>query len=152
MEIYQNFGIFIAVISLGLSIYVMNKDQKNKKIELLFASRQRIFNISESGDVLTPNQLQEFFEEDQNSEQAQKERVISEHIQSGIDREFEFLCYLVIKNEVPFQMFLDLFQKYLAFRFVLWQDIQKHKISNYPYTWMVIQECVKRGKISSNKK
>ncbi|WKZ29361.1 MAG: hypothetical protein QY323_01365 [Patescibacteria group bacterium] len=142
----QDAGVFIAIVSLGLSIYAISKDRQNKKIDRLLESRQRLFSIQESAEALTPDEMQEHFEDNPHSYEAEKHRAASREITLRTDREFEFLCYMVVKNQVPTDMFIDLFAKWLTFRFTSWSTIQKHKIHNYPYTWRVVQEHGDKGK------
>lgn len=136
--------ITIAVIALVLSVYVIFRDRKNKKLDNLIACRQRIIEAFESNEVLTVDQMIEYFEENPHSPEAQKHKALSQEVTARVDREFEFACYLVITKQIDFVSFFDLFGKWLAMRRIDWDGRSIHKKTNLPFTWRVIQLCEKK--------
>jgi hypothetical protein len=129
----------IAVISLVLSVYVITRDRKNKKLDNLTACRQRVIEAFENNEILTVDQMIEYFEMNPHSPEAQKHKALSQEVTARVDREIEFACYLVITKQVDFASFFDLFGKWLAMRQIDWDDRSIHKKANNPFTWKVIQ-------------
>ncbi len=145
-------AIIIAVLSFFLSLYVIYRDRKNKNLDNLFLSRQRILDAFNDREVLTVDEMVYFFEENPDSEEAQKHKAISADIKYKVDREFEFACYLVIKKQINLNLFFDLFGKWLAMREIIWNSMSTYKKHNFSYTWRVIDLCKKRGLLPLNKK
>ena len=90
--------ISIAILSLILSVYLIVRDRKNKKLDNLYTCRQHVLDVFQSGDVLTVDEMIEYFETHRQSRNAKKHRAQSEAITSRVDREFEFGCYLGYKE------------------------------------------------------
>ncbi|MDD5340911.1 MAG: hypothetical protein PHC97_00565 [Patescibacteria group bacterium] len=137
--IIETSSIVIAGLSFTLSIYVILRDRKNKKHDNLVDARERILNIFDEEEVLTPDEMQEHFEDNPESYEAQKLRAELRDKSFKVDREFEYLCFLVIKKQVDFQEFFNLFHKWLAMRDLMWTDYQQYKQENLPFTWRVIK-------------
>ena len=138
-------AIIIACISLFVSIYVVLRDKEFKQEEYLYLARQRIFEMFDKGEILTPEELQEYCEENPDSEEAKKYKARSSANSMKFEREFEYTCYLVLKKKIDFTSFFDLFKSWLAVREYFWPKTAKYKIKNLKYTWSVIELCKKRG-------
>ena len=144
-------SILIAIVSLTISFYVVFRDRKIKRLDNLHSCRQNLLNIFEQIDVLTVEEMIDYFEENPSSDQAQKYSAKSKEITLRVDREFEYTCYLVIRKQIDFKSFFDLFKSWLAMRQIDWDSRAKYKIKNYPYTWAVIQKCLKKDLLPINK-
>jgi len=69
----------------------------------------------------------------------------SKETQNSMERELEFACYLVVKEQVNFEMFFYLFRGWLASREVFWKDKRNQaRAKNHPYTVKVITLCQKK--------
>ena len=137
-------AIIIAVISLVLSIYIIFRDRKIKRLDNLHTCRQNILNKFESKDILTVDEIIDFFEDNPDSDKAKKHQAKSKELTFQVDREFEYTCYLVLKKQIDFDSFFDLFKRWLAIRRDVWNvQLTQNKI-NLPYTWKVIELCEKK--------
>ena len=138
-------AIIIALVSLLTSIYVIIRDRKHKKLELVLTLRDRILNEFSRHDSLTPGQLIDFSEIDPDSEDAQRPKSASFDIQLRVEKEIDFACYLVNKKEIDFNLFFDVFQNYIKARHLFWEKHERWKKNNYPNTWRLIERCIDKG-------
>lgn len=144
--------ICIALISLFVSLYVVIRDNKMKKLDTLHKCRQNIMDAFYNDDTYSVYELMEF-EENPDSPEAQKYDSKSREHSDQIDREFEYTCYLVIKGNIDLNDFFNLFKGWISGRSKFWRsDISKHKQNNYPYSWQVIQLCEHKGLLPLKKK
>jgi len=135
-------SITIAILSLLLSIYVISRDRRSKKFDNLLTCRQKILSAFDDQEILSVDEMVEFFEEMPESEEAQKHKAKSQSIMFRVDREFEFTCFLVIKKEIELLAFFDIFKVWLTMRKDTF-NLYEYKKINLPYTWEIIQLCTK---------
>jgi len=136
-------SIVIAVLSFVLSIYVVSRDRKNKKFDNLLMCRQRILDTFDNKEIFSVEEMIEFFEDNPHSQEAQKHKVRSQSIMQKVEREFEFTCYLVMKDQVDLSDFFEIFKGWLAMRSFVYNR-QEFKKRNLPYTWKVIKLCTQK--------
>ncbi|MFY9512367.1 MAG: hypothetical protein WAQ05_15465 [Rubrivivax sp.] len=141
-------AIFISLLSLSVSVYIVLRDRKEKRFEILLRHRERIHDIFYNAPALTVDE-HVFIEENPDSEFAKKSSVISQQISDRVDKEFEIMCYLVSKGQIDFRTFFDLFHGYLKGRNRFWRIIQSYKRHNHPYTWAIVQRCIQEGFIKA---
>jgi hypothetical protein len=137
------FTIAIAILSLLLSIYVIRKDRKNKRLDNLILCRQRIMDAFDDDEVITVDQMIEYLEDKPRSPRAEKYRAKTQAVHNRVEREFEFACYLVLKRQVDLLPFLDIFEKFLNWRHLTWQS-KDFKRANSPFTWKLTELCAKK--------
>jgi hypothetical protein len=143
-------AMIIALVSLLTSIYVIIRDRKNKKLELILVLRDRILNEFGKHESLTPEQSEKFFEIDPDSEDAQKYKSVTSDIQLAVEREIDFACYLVNRNEIDLYLFFDIFKPWIKSRHSFWKGHQIKKRYNYPNTWRLIERYLDKGLIEKS--
>ena len=144
-------AIVIALISLLTSVYVIIRDRRHKRIELILTLRDRILNEFGRHEILTPEQSMDFLEIDPDSEEAQKHKSVSFDIQLKVEREIDFVCYLVNKGEIDTKLFFDIFRHWIRSRYLFWEEHQTWKKNNYPNTWRLIERCIDKGLLERKK-
>src|SRR5688572_10217330 len=102
----------IALASLMVSIWVVVRDQRQRKVDMLYQCYERLHKVHETRPFATVSDLVEM---DRNPEDPRWDeyRQKSRQSQDAVERELEFACYLVFKEQVNFEMFFYLFRGWL---------------------------------------
>ncbi|MBI2448433.1 hypothetical protein HYV44_02650 [Candidatus Microgenomates bacterium] len=144
-------AITISVLSLLLSAYVVVRERKNKKFDTLLKCRERLLDIFSNQPTLTPDDYI-FMEENPDSDFADLHRTMSSEITAKADKEFELMCYLVLKKQIDFNVFFDIFKGFIMGRLFLWSTTQAYKQNNLPNTWKIVTYCLNKKLIKPIKK
>lgn len=149
MEVDNRFidlaAIVIAIFSLIISIYVIIRERKHKKLELILNLRDRILNEFGKHETVTADQAMTYAEEDPDSHDAQLYKAQSQEVQLRVEREIDFACYLANKGEIDFRLFFEIFKSWIKARYIFWEQHQAWKKNNYPNTWKLIEKCLRKG-------
>lgn len=128
----------IAIISLCVSIYVVMRDKTTRKYDILHQAYSRLSTIMDKVSEQDHN-----FDYG-NEEERFKQELISSSNQHRIERELEFVCYYIYKEQIELQAFFDLFGPWLAARHRFWSKHQPEMKTAHPYTWKAIEACTER--------
>lgn len=134
MRILEITSLIIAIISLIISIYVVIRDQKEKRFDFLMTMYDRL----ES----TNTELQ--FQTDKES--AQK-------AQWKLERELETACFMLYKRKINKIIFFHLYTDWLLERQRIWITDRKDMLGagNHPYTIWAIKTGLEKGYLNNSK-
>ncbi len=144
VTIFEMSTIAIALLSLSISLFIILRDRRDRRIKLLILCYSRLVDEHNKRPPIPLSSRIDAEEEDEDLEQV----VIKEHEKSvffNLERELNTTCYLFIKRQLPKHMFYDLFGQWLKGRYAMWPSVEKHKIGNFRFTWKVIQYYKKKG-------
>lgn len=137
--------IIIALLSLLVSLWVVIRDRQKRQIDVLYQCYERLREAQDSEPFITISQQIERGEDPSNPSWEEYEQK-SQETQARIDRELEFVCFMVVQGQVSLQMFFSLFKGWLASRAEFWKNESNHwKARNNPYTVMVLELCRIKG-------
>ena len=111
----------IAIVSLIISIYVVLRDQKEKRFELLMTMYDRL--------------------ESANAElQLQSDKDLAQKARLKVDRELETSCFMLYKHKISKTVFYHLYSEWLLKRNNEWITERKDMLGagSHPYTiWAI---------------
>lgn len=136
--------IAIAVISLAVSLWVVRRDRRDRRLDLLYQCYDRMHAAQTSGPFATVAQHVEM-DADPENPAYDEYRERSKASQRTMDRELEFACYLVMQKEIDLDQFFDLFRGWLSSRSLFWKTGDFTQAHNHPFTVKVIQRCDAKG-------
>jgi hypothetical protein len=145
MTLLELAAITIALLSLLVSLLVIVRDRRHRQIDVLHQCNERLRSAQDSLPITTVTQEIEM-EKNPNSPESEEYREKSKIVQSQIDRELEFACFMVEQKQVDLKMFFYLFKSWLAFREKSWKEDGNHwKAMNHPFTTAVLVRCRSKG-------
>ncbi len=126
----------IAIISLIISVYVVVRDQNQKRLDLLMTMYDRL----------------EFC----NAElQSQTDKESSKKAKWKLERELETACYMLYKRKIDREIFYHLYRPWLLSRGNFWTEKYNNDMSgpgNHPYTVWAIKYGFKKGMLNNSKR
>lgn len=126
----------IAIISLIISVYVVVRDQNQKRLDLLMTMYDRL----------------EFC----NAElQSQTDKESSKNAKWKLERELETACYMLYKRKIDREIFYHLYRPWLLSRGKFWTEKYNNDMSgpgNHPYTVWAIKYGLKKGMLNNSKR
>lgn len=136
-EVVQISTMSVAILSIIVSLYVVKRDRKNRKFDMLYKSYNRLINAHKEANNSRSEEGLGLFANIEDDEI----NIKSPRSSNRIDSELEFACYLVCKKQIDLKVFFDLFKGWLSARGILWLETSEYKAYNHPYTWLVIKKC-----------
>lgn len=134
MNISEGVSFIIAIISLIISIYVVLRDQKEKRFDLLMNMYDRL--------------------ESANAElQLQTEKELAQKAQWKLERELETACFMLYKRKINKTSFFHLYSDWLLERQRIWITDRKDMLGagNHPYTIWAIKMGLEKGYLNNSK-
>ena len=135
MSISEIVSLSIAIISLIISVYVVVKDQSQKRFELLMTMYDRL--------------------ESSNAElQLQTDKESSQKAKWKLERELETACYMLYKKKIDRKIFYHLYRAWLLSRDNFWTEKYNNDMSgpgNHPYTVWAIKTGLEKGFLNNSK-
>lgn len=135
MSISEIVSLSIAIISLIISVYVVVKDQNQKRFELLMTLYDRL--------------------ESSNAElQLQADKESSQKAKWKLERELETACYMLYKKKIDRKIFYHLYRAWLLSRDNFWTAKYNNDMSgpgNHPYTVWAIKTGLEKGFLNNSK-
>ena len=134
MNISEGVSFIIAIISLIISIYVVLRDQKEKRFDLLLTMYDRL--------------------ESANAElQLQTDKELAQKAQWKLERELETACFMLYKKKINREFFYHLYSKCLLSRSIIWSDknIDMSGPGNHLYTVWAIKIGFEKGYLNNSK-
>ena len=135
MSILEIVSLSIAIISLIISVYVVVKDQSQKRFELLMTMYDRL--------------------ESSNAElQLQTDKESSQKAKWKLERELETACYMLYKKKIDRKIFYHLYRAWLLSRDNFWTEKYNNDMSgpgNHPYTVWAIKTGLEKGFLNNSK-
>lgn len=134
MSISEIVSLSIAIISLIISIYVVIKDQRQKRFDLLMTMYDRL--------------------ESANAElQLQTDKESAQKAQWKLERELETACFMLYKRKISRPVFFHLYSDWLLERQSEWITNRKDMLGagNHPYTIWAIKTGLEKGQLNNSK-
>ena len=136
MSVSEIVSLSIAMISLIISIYVVVRDQSQKRFDLLMTMYDRL--------------------ESANAElQQQTDKEASQKAKWKLERELETACYMLYKKKIDREIFYHLYSAWLSSRGKFWTEKYNNDMSgpgNHPYTVWAIKTGLEKGYLNNPKK
>ena len=136
MSISEIVSLSIAIVSLIVSIYVVAKDQRQKRFDLLMTMYDR---LESSNEEL----------------QSQTDKESSQKAKWKLERELETACYMLHKKKIDRELFYHLYKSWLLSRGRFWTEKYNNDMSgpgNHPYTVWAIKTGLEKGYLNNSKK
>ena len=135
MSILEITTIVIALLSLAVSVYVVVRDNKNNRFEILMTMYDRL----ESANAKLQSKNQD--------EDAKK-------LKWKIDRELETACFLLFNNKIDKKLFYNLYCHWLSARNTFWfsNAYDMAEPCNNPYTVWAIKTGLEKHFLENSKK
>ncbi len=135
MSVSEIVSLSIAIISLIVSIYVVVKDQKQKRFDLLMTMYDR---LESSNEEL----------------QHQTDKESSQKAKLKLERELETACYMLYKKKIDRKIFYHLYGAWLLSRDNFWTDKYNDmsEPGNHPYTVWAIKTGLEKGFLNNFKR
>lgn len=135
MSVSEIVSLSIAIISLIISIYVVLRDQNQKRFDLLMTMYDRL--------------------ESSNAElQLQTDKESSQKAKWKLERELETACYMLYKRKIDREIFYHLYRAWLLSRDKFWTEKYNDDMSgsgNHPYTVWAIKTGLEKGFLNNTK-
>lgn len=135
MSVSEIVSLSIAIISLIISIYVVLRDQNQKRFDLLMTMYDRL--------------------ESSNAElQLQTDKESSQKAKWKLERELETACYMLYKRKIDREIFYHLYRAWLLSRDKFWTEKYNDDMSgpgNHPYTVWAIKIGLEKGFLNNTK-
>ena len=135
MSVSEIVSLSIAIISLIISIYVVLRDQNQKRFDLLMTMYDRL--------------------ESSNAElQLQTDKESSQKAEWKLERELETACYMLYKRKIDREIFYHLYRAWLLSRDKFWTEKYNDDMSgpgNHPYTVWAIKTGLEKGFLNNTK-
>ena len=126
----------IAIISLIISVYVVVRDQNQKRLDLLMTMYDRL--------------------EFSNAElQSKTDKGSAQNAKWKLERELETACYMLYKRKIDREIFYHLYRPWLLSRGNFWTEKYNNDMSgpgNHPYTVWAIKTGLEKGKLNNSKR
>lgn len=134
MSVSELISLSIAIISLIISIYVVVRDQSQKRFDLLLTMYDRL--------------------ESANAElQLQTDKESAQKAQWKLERELETACFMLYKRKISKTVFFHLYSDWLLERQSEWITNRKDMLGagNHPYTIWTIKTGLEKGQLNNSK-
>ncbi len=135
MNISEVVSLTIAVVSLIISIYVVLKDQKAKRFDLLMTMYDRLESANAELQLQTDNEM-------------------SKQAKFKLERELETACYMLYKKKIDREIFYHLYRAWLLSRSNFWTEKYNNDMSgsgNHPFTVWAIKKGLEKGQLINSK-
>ena len=136
LSVSEIVSLSIAIISLIVSIYVVIRDQSQKRFDLLITMYDRLESSNEELQHQT------------NKESSQKAKW-------KLERELETACYMLYKKKIDRKIFYHLYRAWLLSRDYFWTEKYNNDMSepgNHPYTVWAIKTGLDKGFLNNPKR
>jgi hypothetical protein len=128
----------IAFLSFLFSLFVILRDRKARRYDLLYKFYERISDTFAESPII-PTDNYDVFENSgltpENNETLAKQKNISDRV----EKELNTACYYLNNGQLDKKQFFELFGKWLSSRYRIWPSIKKYNMVNYSHTWKAIQ-------------
>ena len=135
MSVSEIVSLSIAIVSLIVSIYVVIRDQSQKRFDLLITMYDR---LESSNEEL----------------QHQTDKESSQKAKWKLERELETACYMLYKNKIDTEIFYHLYRTWLLSRDNFWTDKYNDmsESGNHPYTVWAIKTGLEKEFLNNSKR
>ena len=135
MSILEITTIVIALLSLAVSVYVVVRDNKNNRFEILMTMYDRL--ESANAKLQSKNQYED-----------------AKKLKWKIDRELETACFLLFNNKIDKKLFYNLYCHWLSARNTFWfsNAYDMAEPCNNPYTVWAIKTGLEKHFLENSKK
>ena len=135
MSVSEIISLSIAIISLIISIYVVVRDQTQKRFDLIMTMYDRLESANAELQIYT-------------------DKKSSQNAKWKLGRELETACYMLYRKKIDREIFYHLYNKWLLSRSMFWTEKYNNDMSgpgNHPYTVWAIKKGFEEGMLNNSK-